>query len=758
MKKSNLIYTHPTPKTNIPALLRRILLVCLFVWFISASQTTLAQQAQPDESHVHYIAQEGEDPLGGLMLDVFFSILDTNQQPLENASFDKENATIIVDGVSYPATISTPLNPFYIAFVLDVSNSMNDYKPELFEAVKEGIEKKPAMAEISLRLFHGVDREVQPFTSTGHLLTDKLDEILERAPQPYTCQFDALNNALISLAEQPLEGRRAVVFLTDGQEQTSSTCDYTQDDLHTLIEFANEQQTAVYPITFGNNDISHLNDLATQTGGLVFDQSNSLPDKFQQIMTSLSSQLVASATVGVAQPGEHSLVLNVNLTSNGDIAQALTTESKTFVTVEDHSPLLKPPYFLEGITPDFVNGRRIATIIFPESFNGCINTHILDLESNLTIPESKREFCSTNGREQEFVFKTTHLKNKHTYCLQLLGHEILPPSDCSEADSSTAMSYKYLDEIFEFKIDVQPLPKEQQIHINIIPLNNTLNNSEALEYTVTIEHDGGRFTTPVQQLGSYEETIVLTPYPTAEEATGAFEFTVNATTHNGRFGTTTQEVTLSPPPDVSFLRRIWESLRTAPVLLALLMVIVILLPLLLALRHYVARLTPATGFLTGKGIISNIAAPPPSATQLPPWTPNPAPPVVLQPNIEQNTIYRPNEVPPATGNPPLTPQAQLTILTAPDKAQHQQMIPITKTPFRIGREGCELNVGDGRTSREHAVITAIDDTFYITDLASVNGTFLDDNDAYLTPHMRWPLNPNSLIRIGTSVEIAFKQH
>lgn len=65
----------------------------------------------------------------------------------------------------------------------------------------------------------------------------------------------------------------------------------------------------------------------------------------------------------------------------------------------------------------------------------------------------------------------------------------------------------------------------------------------------------------------------------------------------------------------------------------------------------------------------------------------------------------------------------------------------------IGREGCEIALGDGEVSRRHAAIRVAGGAVVIEDLGSRNGTFV--NEARIDSAQK--LRPGDQIRIGETV-------
>ena len=96
----------------------------------------------------------------------------------------------------------------------------------------------------------------------------------------------------------------------------------------------------------------------------------------------------------------------------------------------------------------------------------------------------------------------------------------------------------------------------------------------------------------------------------------------------------------------------------------------------------------------------------------------------------------------------------LHILQAPEEITND-IVVVDPLPFRIGREDCHLTIGDERTSRTHATIQRIGRQYFIMDMKSKNGTFINDESEMLAPGMRWPLNHGDRIRLGATIELVF---
>mgnify|MGYP000992895210 FL=1 len=92
----------------------------------------------------------------------------------------------------------------------------------------------------------------------------------------------------------------------------------------------------------------------------------------------------------------------------------------------------------------------------------------------------------------------------------------------------------------------------------------------------------------------------------------------------------------------------------------------------------------------------------------------------------------------------LAPSLQLRVLEGPDRGK---LAPWKGETLVIGRAvHCGLSLSDHNASREHAKIQQQDDDFYLSDLNSTNGTFLNSQKIE-----RKKLNLGDLICIGETV-------
>lgn len=108
----------------------------------------------------------------------------------------------------------------------------------------------------------------------------------------------------------------------------------------------------------------------------------------------------------------------------------------------------------------------------------------------------------------------------------------------------------------------------------------------------------------------------------------------------------------------------------------------------------------------------------------------------------------------APGPPSDLPDASLAVIRSDYPAALALRAAVTRTPFRIGRRGADLDVApDPAVSGSHVEINFADGGFTIRDLGSANGTFVDGRR--LAPQQAVPLLFGSVILLGSNTEIAF---
>jgi pSer/pThr/pTyr-binding forkhead associated (FHA) protein len=100
-------------------------------------------------------------------------------------------------------------------------------------------------------------------------------------------------------------------------------------------------------------------------------------------------------------------------------------------------------------------------------------------------------------------------------------------------------------------------------------------------------------------------------------------------------------------------------------------------------------------------------------------------------------------------------EAFLVHIVDPQLALRITETPLSRnTPMVIGRQpGVDVMVNEGSVSRRHAQISYRDKNYVLSDLGSLNGTYL--NDQRLEPQRQYTLRVNDVIRYGNVVKFRF---
>jgi len=100
------------------------------------------------------------------------------------------------------------------------------------------------------------------------------------------------------------------------------------------------------------------------------------------------------------------------------------------------------------------------------------------------------------------------------------------------------------------------------------------------------------------------------------------------------------------------------------------------------------------------------------------------------------------------------PTASINVEMSRDQANLGKSVPVTHTPFTLGRKNRDLNFdNDDNVSRGHAEILFENGVYMVQDNNSTHGTFVDDRQ--VPPGTRTPLYNGAGIRLGTTTVLRF---
>lgn len=213
--------------------------------------------------------------------------------------------------------------------------------------------------------------------------------------------------------------------------------------------------------------------------------------------------------------------------------------------------------------------------------------------------------------------------------------------------------------------------------------------------------------------------------------------------------TFTPSPTATPEPNdlVSRISRILQNPQQAPIVLGIFGVMALGLILL-----FVVLLRPRKRGSTGTGFLAEMTG----AVEIPkpkPDTKRGAAPAAATKRSQRpdETQIEAAEMDERTSAVPhlMMPPASLTVENTRHAPMLGKTLPITHTPFTLGRKSRDANFdNDDNVSREHAQIVFENGNFYVVDMNSTHGTHVDEQR--IAAGERVAIYDNSQIRLGTT--------
>ncbi len=270
---------------------------------------------------IHYIQASPNPNKESYNVSAFVSILDDKGYPVPNLSISsfsvfEDSQPAILTGVQKAAEV-----PVNLILVFDTSGSMiNNGLPPAKKAGTNFIQKLGASDQVAIIGFNDKVGKSGGF-SNDHAAAQKQLNELQATPNAGTCLYDAAYQA-VELANTLAPGRRAVILLTDGRDETavSKVCSsYTVDD---VIKQANgaSGNIPIYAIGLGKNiDENTLRRISGLTGGeyLSSPDSSQLETMFDKLNQQITGQYQINYDSSAA-PGPHKLAVEVSIGSEKD--------------------------------------------------------------------------------------------------------------------------------------------------------------------------------------------------------------------------------------------------------------------------------------------------------------------------------------------------------------------------------------------------------------------------------------------------------
>lgn len=214
------------------------------------------------------------------------AILDARRDDFEVAEYDRP-----VEILDFHAPASWEVLPTSVVLVLDHSRSMllEDRIGALKDAVRSFLDVLPEGSRVAVVAFSDQVRVLVPFTADRDRVRDAVDALRARGSTRF---YDAVDRAL-QLIEDEQTGRRAVLALTDGQDNDSE--DATPSS---VVRRARNIGVPVHTLGLGTEEeiaAGDLRQLAAETRGEWFHAPE--PEQLRSIFEGLARGLGESYTL-----------------------------------------------------------------------------------------------------------------------------------------------------------------------------------------------------------------------------------------------------------------------------------------------------------------------------------------------------------------------------------------------------------------------------------------------------------------------------
>ncbi|MBP6820955.1 MAG: VWA domain-containing protein [Acidobacteria bacterium] len=309
---------------------------------LSASSKEAAKPNEPIE--VKTPPREDTLRIETRLVNLNVKALDKSGQPITNLK--QEDFAIFEDGVKHEVAYFKPVNaPVNLVMLIDLSGSTQKKRKAMIEAANRFIDSLPAGDKVSLVAFTRQYKPLTDFTSDKKALKEAVKKINKIGGG--TAFYDATWKALDQLGKLT-EARKAIVVLTDGEDESLVSDRETMHSYDDLLGRASEEDVTIYPIYFSpNNQINkigilfggngsfiggeskgktarkQLEELAAQTGGEIFSaqREDDLESAYKMVANELHTLYSLAYSPDKLKHDGQFRKINVKLTRNDSVAK-----------------------------------------------------------------------------------------------------------------------------------------------------------------------------------------------------------------------------------------------------------------------------------------------------------------------------------------------------------------------------------------------------------------------------------------------------
>lgn len=269
--------------------------------------------------------------------------LDKSGKPITNLT--QADFAIFEDGAKQEVAHFKPVNaPVSLILLLDLSGSTQKKRKGMIEAANRFIDSLPAGDKISIVAFTRQYKPLTDFIADKRALKEAVKKINKIGGG--TAFYDSTWKALDQLG-QLTEARKAIVVLTDGEDESLISDRETKHTFEELLGRASEEDVTIYPIYFSpNNHINklgilfggsggfmgsskgktarqQLEDLAAQTGGEIFSaqREEDLETAYKLVANELHTLYSLAYSPDKLKHDGQFRKINVKLTRDGAVAK-----------------------------------------------------------------------------------------------------------------------------------------------------------------------------------------------------------------------------------------------------------------------------------------------------------------------------------------------------------------------------------------------------------------------------------------------------
>jgi VWFA-related protein len=338
--------------------------------------------------HIHAVPREGA---AAYDVKVYLSVLDEVGIPVKDLEIEDFKITEGSKTVEIESLDIVKDDPIRIVLLVDASGSMSGGNmTQAKEAAKEFIHDTERGDEIAVVSFDKLATTHIDFTDDRDDAENAVDKITALQNSD-TCLYDAVYESVEMLATQPA-GRRAVVVLTDGVDETISGNACSIRTIDDVLDLATSGSTRAPIYTIGLTDRSderNLERLSTLTGGRY--RYSPTRDELEETFEDLTDQLRSEYVLGyisTSSAGEHTILVEVDHrdTRDQDTRDFVLPELAVsiFISMPTEGAELGGTTTIEAIT---TGQENITEVVFriDDTEVGSVNTSPYRLEYDFSL-------------------------------------------------------------------------------------------------------------------------------------------------------------------------------------------------------------------------------------------------------------------------------------------------------------------------------------------------------------------------------------